>query len=213
METALLRSYIKSTVFPLTDLNSILQKNQNTITINLAVMATSAAPTYFPQVLWNPVGGQGGLIFWDGGLLNNNPIDRLWCERCDVVAADASEPPISCVISLGTGHKIPGSPTSLWFKLIGIASSVMSFATTTNAKDKNFESYMFDMNGRPEHRKTKYIRFDPLLEHDIGLADYSRIEELVGLTNEYLQRGDVKEKLEETVHAICLPLRDSLLSP
>ncbi|KAG0032820.1 hypothetical protein BGZ82_006375 [Podila clonocystis] len=221
METALLRSYVKSTVLPLSGLNDIVQLNQNIVSISLAVKATSAAPTYFPEVSWEPVGVEGDLIFWDGGLLNNNPIDRLWCERHDVVAPDASEPPISCVISLGTGHKKPGSKPSLWFRLIGIASSVMSFATTTNAKDKNFESHMLDLNGRPEHKKTKYIRFDPPLEHDIGLTDYRRIDELAALTNEYLQRKDVQEKLGEAVEAICpkplrdspKPLRDSLLSP
>ncbi|KAG0340659.1 hypothetical protein BG000_011437 [Podila horticola] len=212
METALLRSYIKSTVFPLPGLNEIVQSNQNMINIRLAVKATSAAPTYFPQVFWNPVGVRERLIFWDGGLLNNNPIDQLWCERHDVIASNASEPPISCVISLGTGHKKPGSPPSLWFKLIGIASSVMSFATNTNAKDKNFESHMIDLNGRPEHKSTKYIRFDPPLEHDIGLTDYHRINELADLTSKYLKKQDVQEKLDDAVDAICPPLRDSLLN-
>ncbi|KAG0028320.1 hypothetical protein BGZ81_004843 [Podila clonocystis] len=213
METALLRSYMKSTVLPLTGLSEIMQRNQNIISISLAVKATSAAPTYFPEVLWKPVGGQGDLIFWDGGLLNNNPIDRLWCERHDVVAPDDSEPPISCVISLGTGHTKPGSKPSLWFRLIGIASSVVSFATTTNAKDKNFESHMLDLNGRPEHKKTKYIRFDPPLEHEIGLTDYHMIDHLADLTTKYLQTEEGQRKLEAAVKAICPPSRDSVLSP
>ncbi|KAG0196012.1 hypothetical protein BGX28_000251, partial [Mortierella sp. GBA30] len=202
MEMALFRSYVKSTVYPLHSVNEILQSNQNMINISLAVKATSAAPTYFPQVIWNPVGDREGLIFWDGGLLNNNPIDQLWYERHDVVAPNASELPISCVISLGTGHKKPGSPPSLWFKLIGIASSVMSFATNTNAKDKNFESHMLDLNGRPKHKDTKYIRFDPPLEHDIGLIDYNKIDDLVKKTKEFLQTDEGRKKLEMAVDAI-----------
>ncbi|KAJ6050172.1 uncharacterized protein N7446_005589 [Penicillium canescens] len=41
----------------------------NHTTINEAVGATSAAPTYMPEVEIQ------GLRCWDGGLLNNNPID------------------------------------------------------------------------------------------------------------------------------------------
>ncbi|KAG0332597.1 hypothetical protein BG000_009883 [Podila horticola] len=203
MERALLRSYVKTTVLPLTELNSIVQMNQNNISIKLAVKATSAAPTYFREVKWHPEGAQEDFIFWDGGLLNNNPITQLWYDRHDVVAPNASGPPISCVISLGTGHKKPDSSPTLWFRLIGIASTVMSFATSTNAKDKEFESHMYDLNGRPKYKNTKYIRFDPPLQHDIGLADYSKMGDLIQATNYYLQSAEGQRKLQMAVDAIC----------
>ncbi|KAG0221096.1 hypothetical protein BGW41_007249 [Actinomortierella wolfii] len=213
METALLRSYVKRSILPLTNLSGILQKNRNNITIKLAATATSAAPTFFPEVYWKPYGFNHILIFWDGGLLNNNPIVPLWFERHDVVGPNAPEPAISCVISIGTGHKNPSTRRSILCKLVGIASSVMSFATSTSSEDKNFESHMTDLNGRPEHENTKYIRFNPPLEHEIALSDYHRIDELVDLTTKYLQEVSVQKKLEEAVEAICPSKRDSLLSP
>ena len=42
------------------------------ITIKEAARATSAAPTYLKQA------DIQGLNFWDGGLLNNNPIVQVW---------------------------------------------------------------------------------------------------------------------------------------
>ncbi|KAF9917962.1 hypothetical protein FBU30_000421 [Linnemannia zychae] len=212
METALLRSYVRNTARPLSHINDIVQRNQDSISINLAVRATSAAPTYFPEVSWKPEDAKQELIFWDGGLLNNNPIDQVWFERLDMVERHAPEPPISCVISLGTGHIRPGSRPNMWFRLIGIASSVMSFATNSNAKDKDFEDYMLDLNGRPEYKHTKYIRFDPPLDHEIGLTDYDKIDHLELLTTQYMQKKSVQAKLDEAVDAICPPRRDSVIS-
>lgn len=206
METALLRSYEKNVVYPPGSLNDILKKDRDNITIKLAVMATSAAPTYFPEVRYND------LIFWDGGLLNNNPIDQLWYERYDLVGPTESHPPVSCVISLGTGHKRPGTSPSLMFKLIGVASSVMAFATTTNAKDKKFESHMLDLKNREGYENAKYIRFDTPLEHDIGLNDFRQIDELVDKTYRFLQTQEQQKALDAAAEAICPPPRkDSLV--
>jgi hypothetical protein len=212
METALLRSYVKTTTYSTRSVNEILQRNQ--INIRDAVMATTAAPTYFKQKSWNPTHIQGGeLIFWDGGLLNNNPIDQLWNERHDLIAPEASKLPISCVISLGTGHiKLGGSP-SLWFKLIGIASSLISFATNTNAKHMSFKSHWLDLRRRPEYEKTEYVRFEPLLEHDIELSDYRSIPNLEQITRKYLQKDTTQQKLMKAVDAICPPKAVDAICP
>jgi predicted acylesterase/phospholipase RssA len=67
------------------------------IPITEAALATSAAPTYLPEVIWER------LKFWDGGLLNNNPINQLWAARYDLAATTTDPPsPIDCVVSLGT---------------------------------------------------------------------------------------------------------------
>ncbi|KAF9940702.1 hypothetical protein BGZ67_007043 [Mortierella alpina] len=205
METALLRSYVKQIDYPEDSLNDFLKKDN--MTIKLAVRATSAAPTYFPELRYK------GLVFWDGGLLNNNPIDQLWYERYDLVGPNESQPPVSCVISLGTGHKKPGDDKpSLWFRLLGVASSVMAFATTTHAKDKKFESHMLDLNKRPEYKDTKYIRFDTPLEHEISLIDYRKIGELATKTYEFLQTPEQQQRLEDTAEVICpFPRRDSAM--
>ncbi|KAG0049552.1 hypothetical protein BGZ83_005591 [Gryganskiella cystojenkinii] len=202
METALLRSYVKTTTYDPHSVNGILQTNQ--INIRDAVRATTAAPTYFKQKTWNPTRIRGEkLIFWDGGLLNNNPIDQLWDERHDLIAPAATKLPISCVISLGTGHIKLGDSPSLWFKLIGLASSLMSFATNTNAKDMSFHSHWLDLRRRPEYMKTDYIRFSPLMKHGIELSDYRSIPNLEKITKEYLQEESTQKKLKRAVEAIC----------
>jgi hypothetical protein len=89
------------------------------IPIKVAVRATSAAPTYFPPV--EMVKGRlGGVEFWDGGLLNNNPIDQLWRARVDLVQDTEPLPKVACVLSLGTSwsDKVPGLLDS-WPKVKG----------------------------------------------------------------------------------------------
>ena len=79
------------------------------ITIKVATRATSAAPTYFPPVTMN--GAKSGVSqFWDGGLLNNNPIDQLWRARLDLVGPEDPPPKVACVLSLGTSWSYADPP-------------------------------------------------------------------------------------------------------
>ncbi|KAF9335361.1 hypothetical protein BG006_000231 [Podila minutissima] len=224
-EAALFRSYRKPTeqVEIITDfkpslVDKVLLQGRDEISIGLTVKATSAAPTYFPEVVWKPKsveqdlwetkGAENGLVFWDGGLLNNNPINQLWYARYDVVGPEEPEPPVSCVISLGTGYKNPGGQRpSLWLRLVNIATSVAAFVTNTDAKGKDFRRHVQDLNGRSEHRYTKYIRLNPnLKQYNIGLADYTKMGELEKLTKDYLQEEETQKWLEKAVEAICPPI-------
>ncbi|KAG0356317.1 hypothetical protein BG005_004783 [Podila minutissima] len=203
-----------------TFVDKVLLKGQDEITIGLTVRATSAAPTYFPEEVWKPdniedglwesEGAKDGLKFWDGGLLNNNPINQLWYARYDVVGPEESEPPISCVISLGTGRKDPGGQRpGLWVRLVDIATSVVAFVSNTNAESQGFKRHMENLNRRPGYGDTKYIRLNPdLKQYNIGLADYTKMRELEDLTIKYLQEEGTKESLQEAVEAIC-PLDDT----
>ncbi|KAG0083306.1 hypothetical protein BGZ93_001931 [Podila epicladia] len=232
-EAALLRSYYKNTEQDETRhdssslVDTVLHQGRDEITIGLTVKATSAAPTYFPEVFWKPAsvnpgqwvktkGTEKGLVFWDGGLLNNNPINQLWSARYDLVTPEEPEPPISCVISIGTGYKNPGDERpSLWLRLINIATSVVAFVTNTDAKNKDFRHHMNDLNRREQYKNTKYIRLNPDLDKfNIGLADYTKISDLESLTLTYLEKEEAKEKLKLAVDAICppRPLRDSVMS-
>ncbi|KAG0010101.1 hypothetical protein BGZ80_001789 [Entomortierella chlamydospora] len=203
-ETVLLRSYSIVDNSPSSIVNDCMRKGKDQISINLAVKATSAAPTYFPEVVWKPHGSDNSLVFWDGGLLNNNPIDQLWYARHDVVEHDEPEPPISCVISLGTGYSRPGDPSSSWFRLTGVLSSVMALATNTNAKAKDFSRHMSDLKKRPAYKNTIYYRLNPHLKgNQIDLADYTKMDLLIELTNRYLQEKESAKYLELTVDAIC----------
>lgn len=221
-EAALLRSYRKitdqdeiSADFTPSHVDKVLLKGRDEISISLTVKATSAAPTYFPEVVWKPdsverslwetEGAENGLVFWDGGLLNNNPIDQLWYARHDVVGPEDPEPPISCIISLGTGYKNPGGQRpSLWLRLVSIVISVVAFVTNTDAKGKDFRRHVQDLNRRPKHRNTKYLRFNPdLKKYNIGLADYTKMGLLIKLTKEYLQKEEQQIYLQKAVEAIC----------
>ncbi|KAI3391247.1 hypothetical protein diail_7682, partial [Diaporthe ilicicola] len=177
-ETVLMRSYPNANTYVPSVVNNIMQEHQGKIGISLATRATSAAPTYFPEVQF--LEGRSKLMFWDGGLLNNNPIDQLWSARYDLVEPEEPEPYVSCVISLGTGYVRADNPSSSWFQLLGTASSVMDFATNTNPKGKDFSRYMSVMQKRGHHAKTEYIRFNPDLKNEkIDLAAYWRMNDLI----------------------------------
>lgn len=200
-----------------------MKYNTNELTISLAARATSAAPTFFPEVKHPkletliasdkkskaPINDvktlaiQRQLVFWDGGLLNNNPIDQLWYARYELVQHNDPVPPISCVISLGTGYIESDSPASSWFHLTGVASVVMDFSTNTNAKSKDFTRHFIRLKARDEHSKSQYVRFSPKLVDKIGLADYTRMRDLEKLTQDYLDNKKTLEWLDRAVCAMC----------
>lgn len=199
----MLRSYKDDTIHVKSKVNDIMKEHSDKVTISLATRATSAAPTYFPEVVW-PQAHPEPLTFWDGGLLNNNPIDQLWYSRYELVQPHEPSPPVSCVISLGTGYVRPDAPSESWFQLAGVASSVMGFATNTNAKGKDFSRHMSALNNRSEHAKTRYIRLNPSLgKNDIGLADYTKMEELKKLATAYVEHKDNTEWIDRAVFAVC----------
>ncbi|KAM0258804.1 hypothetical protein ACHAQJ_003646 [Trichoderma viride] len=201
-ETVLLRSYKDDTIHVKSKANDAMREHSDTITISLATRATSAAPTYFPEVKWPEHAPK--LTFWDGGLLNNNPIDQLWYSRYELVKPNDPAPPVSCVISLGTGYSTPDSPSESWFQLAGVASLVMGFATNTNAKGKDFSRHMTALNSRPEHAHTKYVRLNPHLgKSDIGLADYTKMGELKKLATAYIEDKGNQLWIDKAVLAVC----------
>ncbi|KAF4993509.1 hypothetical protein FGRMN_6438 [Fusarium graminum] len=202
-ESMLMRSYKDSTVYASSKLNNALLKYGDQITISIAARATSAAPTFFPEVKFPE--GKNDLTFWDGGLLNNNPIDQLWYSRFELVEPKEPAPPVSCVISLGTGYVSPEKAQKSWIKVVGVASKVMDFATNTNAKGKDFSRHMAHLNLRPEHIDTKYIRFNPYLNEEIGLDEYGRMADLKDIADKSMRdpKPVNQEWIEKAVDSIC----------
>lgn len=190
--------------------NDAVKAGGKDITIEMAALATSAAPTFFPQVKWE-VPGQRPLTFWDGGLLNNSPIDQVWYNRFELVGPAEDEPDVSCLISLGTGYVRPGgSPMAdsgfiPGFHLLGTVQAVVGFATNANARGKDFSRhYSTLLKTRRKYERMKYFRFNPNLGSEkIGLEDYTMMKKLEQMTMLYL--GDKKNKLfiNEAVEAIC----------
>lgn len=205
-ETVLIRSYKNTNPSVPSKANDVMREHHDRVTISVAARATSAAPTYFPQVPFPTAETPPGrrLVFWDGGLLNNNPVDQVWNARYTLVAPDEPEPDVSCVISLGTGYAPAGSPGDSYFQLLGTASAVMDFATNVNPKGKDFSRHMTMLNQRGQYAKTRYIRFSPSLGKErIGLADYMRMEDLKRIAEKDVRKPEGQKYLEMAVDAIC----------
>lgn len=189
--------------------NDAVRAGARNITIAMAALATSAAPTYFPEVKWE-VPDRIPLTFWDGGLLNNSPIDQLWYNRFELVGPTEDEPDVSCLISLGTGYLQP-PPLASWadfipgYRLLTMAKAVMSFATNANAKGKDFSRHRSTLlSTRPKHQRMVYVRFNPNLRgHEIGLDEYSKMEELERITIKYLEDHQNQWYINKAVDAIC----------
>lgn len=199
-ETVLMKSYsTDDTLLVDSIVNKTVREGRSEMTIDLATRATSAAPTFFPEVKWKK------LTFWDGGLLNNNPVDQVWASRFELVEPADDEPPVSCLISLGCGYNTPGkSPASSWLQLTGTVGAVIDFATNTEAKGKDFSRHVSTLKTRQRYAKMRYVRLQPYLaKEDIGLADYTRMKYLDEKTIAYLKEEKGQFWINEAVDAIC----------
>jgi predicted acylesterase/phospholipase RssA len=161
-----------------------------------AACATSAAPTFFPSVKIN------GVDFWDGGPLNNNPINQVWNARYDLspplppVNEVAEEPIVSCVVSIGTGYhrQSGGLPEGFLDKL----STTISYTMNTKAKDEDFRGSLERLNLRKsEDQRTIYFRFDAPIRELINIDDWQKMPILEEDTNTWLRTGEGQELIKE----------------
>lgn len=85
-------------------------------------LATAAAPTYFPAHVADDPIGRGKWVFWDGGIVANNPglaalgeVLRLdLASRGTEVREHQGESPDVRVLSLGTGYRNLGIAPGDW---------------------------------------------------------------------------------------------------
>jgi predicted patatin/cPLA2 family phospholipase len=153
------------------------------ITIWEAARATSAAPTYFPEMKFK------GVTFWDGGLLNNNPIDQLWDARFD------AEMQVKCILSLGASR--PTRTVLGPFALVNKIKQITGFLTDCEPKHKDFERMIRRMNTRlPDYEQIQYFRLNASTENEsIDLSDYRKIGDLERYTNNYLDTFEAQETI------------------
>lgn len=191
-ESILFRSYPAPRDAEPVSSKATLSQMEN-IDISTAARATSAAPTYLPEVIWN------GLRFWDGGLLNNNPIHQLWTARYDLAEPQPDPtrpanpaPPVSCIISLGTSwsDKTPSGP----FRFINTVTRLAPFLTNTEAKNRDFRRESNRINARlPPEEQTAYFRFNtPTGNETFTLDDYQQMGRLEELTEIYLKNSGLQ---------------------
>ncbi|RMZ86768.1 hypothetical protein DV736_g6010, partial [Chaetothyriales sp. CBS 134916] len=202
-ETVLFRSYeLPADSRPQSETARKIRHDQ--ITLKQACRATSAAPTYLPEMWIGDIG------FWDGGLLNNNPVDQVWDARYDLpdarTAVDATtgavtyiEPTVTCVVSIGTSYfpqlmekAAPGEGRGGVGSLISTAIRAAAFATNTEAKHWDFMGNNIRRNARlPDaEQHTRYFRYNAHASKQIDLDDYQAIGSLVKDTETYLDRFD-----------------------
>jgi len=156
-------------------------------TILEAARATSAAPFYFPTAK------VGGIKYFDGGLENNNPIDKVWVERAPVRP--------NCVLSLGTGM-FKASPRKRFVPgFMDKTAKILSNLTNVQDRHKNFARNMAKEN-------IAYFRFDPKLEVKINLDDHAKMHELERMTEEYLglDNEDTPNEVRENLKACAKKL-------
>jgi predicted acylesterase/phospholipase RssA len=153
------------------------------ITIWEAARATSAAPTYFPEMKFK------GVAFWDGGLLNNNPINQLWDARFD------AEMPVRCILSLGASR--PTKTVLGPFALVNKIKQIAGFLTDCEPKHKDFERMIRRMNTkRPDYKQIQYFRLNATTgSESIDLSDYRKVGDLEKYTNKYLDTPEVQETI------------------
>jgi predicted acylesterase/phospholipase RssA len=189
-ETVLLRSYN-----PPSDSGPAfaLSRTANAeITISNASRATSAAPTYLPEK------NIGGNTFWDGGMLNNNPIDQVWNARYDLAPTIKSTPVIKVVLSLGCSFTTatPKTTHSI-FHTLDTVQKVIAFVTNTEAKHRDFECNIRKWNNRQrKDEETKYFRFNaPTGDRVFRLDEYAKMGDLADLTRQWLRKANQREKI------------------
>lgn len=170
----------------------VLPSQFDDVDITSAACATSAAPTFLPAVKIEDV------EFWDGGLLNNNPIDQVWDARFDVapplLAEDkvSPEPDIAVVLSIGTGYHI--ETTKLPGTVVATLGATVAYATNTKAKAEDFRRNINRMNRRRrKEERTEYFRFETPIAEVINLDDWQKMAELETATNTWLDDGGRKE--------------------
>jgi len=205
-ESILFRSYDRpKDAKPVTGRVDTFIDEVDSIDIGTAARATSAAPTYLPQVLFpegkTPKAEQ--LVFWDGGLLNNNPIDQLWNARYDLVGQIDPPPPVALVLSFGCSWDQKKS--GYLFSLVNTLSKASAFMTNTEAKNRDFQRYVNVISGRGDvNDKVVYRRLNvPTDQEEFDLADFTKMPRLCELTKQYLKGEEAPQRIEDVVKVLA----------
>jgi predicted acylesterase/phospholipase RssA len=159
---------------------STYDPNDRTTRIWEALRATSAAPTFFEEMVF----GTPRVTYLDGGVGFNNP-----CAEVDYAAKALWEGrSIGVIVSVGTGlQSIPSvKKMASWLPFglgtdISLASALAGMATSTARVDNEMKRMYYNTN-------TAYYRFDV----DRGLANISleqwmREDEMAALTEQYMR--------------------------
>jgi len=146
------------------------------VTILDAALATCAATTFFKPK--NILSGGVYRTFLDGGLGENNPINRLWIEAKQQFGPAPLEDQIRCLLSIGTGKP---ALSAFGQSLKEVGESIIKIATETQRTANNFHEMHEELANRDG-----YFRFNPPDISDIGLEEASKRNIIEARTEDYI---------------------------
>ena len=158
-----------------------------------AVRATSAAPLFFEPVTFET----SKATFVDGGVRANNPVDRVTSEARRLWPHRS----IGCLVSLGTGVKLPQGFSPKESRLHQVLKSLADIATDADAKARDFRD---TVEGRKLVKSKKYFRYS--VSQGVGevdLADFERIPYMESMTLPYAVEKD--DDIEECAKNLAHP--------
>ncbi|CAG8661362.1 36624_t:CDS:1, partial [Racocetra persica] len=140
------------------------------------LMATTAAPTFFPPYKI------GNKTFMDGGIHLNNPASTAYSEA---IRYNVPEEKIS-VLSLGTGCYLPDPSNADQYNLLFWAQNIPNF--TIFAQESNTDREMYTK------LKDRYQGWQVFFEEPIGLVDHDSIPALLELGYQYIEELDCSDE-------------------
>jgi len=168
--------------------------NDHGPTILQAALATSAAPTYFPDVKI------AGMKFVDGAIGANNPVFDVVAEASDLWCEDTGriQPLVKCFLSIGTGHPGIRSVSDKGYR--HLIETLQKQATETEDTNR-----MFHSQWREQFDKGRCFRFT--VEHgleDVGLAEWEESDVLQSATTSYLEEWKTRVVVKTCVENLRL---------
>ncbi|CAG8519990.1 22075_t:CDS:2 [Cetraspora pellucida] len=157
------------------------------------LMATTAAPTFFPPY---KIGNKN---FIDGGIHLNNPASTAYSEA---IRYNVPDERIS-VLSLGTGCYLPDPSNPDQYNLLFWAQNLPQFMISAQESNTDREMYT--------KLKNRYQRWQVFLEEPIELDDHEGINNLLELGYQHIEELDCSD--ENPINKLMQAFEDVWLRP
>lgn len=146
------------------------------------LLATTAAPTYFPPVVEPGTGVQ----HVDGGIVANNPAAIALQEARAIWPGR----PVGCVLSIGTGTSVATEQSKAG--LTYWAGKMLSMPTDTYRVHKEVQATLRHFNG-PDNAQPCYFRLEPVIPNlELDECRKYVLDEMRRTTGEYIAAKSAK---------------------
>ena len=162
-------------------------------TIWEAGSATAAAPIFFEEVAF-----KSGVVFVDGGLRRNNPINELVREAKSIRSWQDRD--VGCIMSLGTGWTDPSEVPRRLDKFLKVCVEVATDC------DDIADQFAKSPNGKSLIDRSSYFRFSVQQGMtDLQMDDWKETELMDALTSAYLGKTEISTLVERCARSILYP--------